>query len=331
MKCGRFYPKERYNCKQPKLSPDQEAISRTETATRILGQTKLQTNINRHCGTFHTITARFFNSDDGVVEYCDNPADYPEIFHKFVSTSIHSTGDFEQQRKIFKDEILKRVDEMGRYEQIIGQDQRLSNIASLFEQLVACMNDIDYVVPPNLKAALGTFEFNQSGEATETDLQISEFKRLLVYLYTTDSPLLKKYLDTMDKDGQNYTIEKGHREGIVAELIFILALEDIDEENEVSTYLRWVYTRCFKNKKGSLVLRSAGSNSSFCALAQHIIRMGTMALLAKPSEFKSHSEDNDHKMTLVEAVFICEPFQHSAMHILQFRRIHEKRAPNGSS
>jgi hypothetical protein len=64
------------------------------------------------------------------------------------------------------------------------------------------------------------------------DSLISEFKRLLVYLYKTDSPVLKRYLEP----DQNYTIE------LVGDLILDLALEEVDKGEDCHTYRRWIYT-----------------------------------------------------------------------------------------
>lgn len=340
MKCKRWYPKERLQCIKPDKSPVEDAAVRTRTADRLRAEAKLKTNISEHCDKFQLINERFFS--EGVVDLGDDPKDYHSIFFEWLSKSISSIGteDIEQRVNNLKDEILRDVTEMDKYEDIIERDSSLSKMVTLFERFLGSMKAVNSLVPRNLKAALGTFELNEWGEATDLNKysfrmrdneapQITEFKRLLVYLDKNKSPILEKYLKKMREDGHNYTVERGHQRKIIADLIYDLALEDLqDGQKEVHTYLKWVHTRCFKNVKGKLVLRSPFSNSSLWALALYILRAGTLTLLATPSEHELFPEEHSHKMNMVRAVSNCLPHVHSATRISQFRRVQSKRAPD---
>jgi hypothetical protein len=101
------------------------------------------------------------------------------------------------------------------------------------------------------------------------DSLTSEFKRLLVYLFKTDSSILKHVL---------YTIE------LIGDLILDLALEEVDKGEDCHTYRRWVYTRCFKESEscGSLKLRSSDECSSICAVASYFLKMGGMIQASRP-------------------------------------------------
>lgn len=148
----------------------------------------------------------------------------------------------------------------------------------------------------DVKCVLGTFEVRKTDHS-----QVSEFKRLLVYLYQSKSPILQPYLVTL----AGCDIETAYNKGIIGELILDLTLEQVDRNFQMQTYLEWLYTRCFQKNKscGHLALRSPGSCSSLCATALYILREGAMIMAAKnPKDPNEPTNAEDTKLMMTEIV-----------------------------
>eukprot|EP00956_Cyclotella_meneghiniana_P003810 scaffold4607_cov39-Cyclotella_meneghiniana.AAC.2 len=349
MKCGRLYPLELLGIQRDKTPTEPRRTTSTGgTRNTKYAQSFIEkfSTLPPHCDGRLPDTEEFLTrykiveTSESVLDMEDCTALLNEYISKLLEDtdgSISHDGKFEQVKERIQNSVL---DMENCCQCCIEGRTELKRLSDLFVRVNTNVMSISYDVLRDVKAILGTFELDESGESADPqkysfrirkhdEKYTTEFHHLLVHLYMSKSQILQKY---MKKVGRvNYSEDEEFRNGLIAQLIIELCLEEVNNEEETHTFLEWLFFRSFAydSSKG-LALRPPGACSSQWAIGLYLLRLGALVFAA----MGTYSQDGDAspgnvKKNLMKACVHSNVFQKVSFTINVFRRMTKSSTSRG--
>lgn len=230
-----------------------------------------------------TIPNHITNPNSNVIEVLthllddnDSPNHYTSVFGQYIATCRATNFILYTTAKIRDIKAKRPVLELQR-------------LMSLFEELDSSMSAINGMLCGKLRSCVLNFEVNDndceeggaSGWSSTFRVRKSykehtlAFGRLLVYLDHFKCQILLKYKIQVSGDG--YSQERCLEQGLIAKLIFELAMETVQDGDTLPIICCFALFDCFHIKNGNLKLKALNCMSKIFSSILYLMREGVVA------------------------------------------------------
>ena len=217
-----------------------------------------------------------------LIDKGDITKDWIKIFYQFISTH-----DFfiEWLTLSLQSDHLKQ-------ELVMTTNKPLGRLLDLYIDLEGKTKVIASEIPANWKAQLVKFEVQRDDNVdiegantwtfrhrNKSSPQLREFGFLLSFLHHFNCPILFKFLTHVNTTTYSHT--EASRCGIIANLLFELAVDTPTNGDYIPWVCRFVLFRCFHIVKGSVILKKSSQCGKLFATLLYMLRQGVLACACK--------------------------------------------------
>lgn len=239
---------------------------------------------------------------DGILEKLirkdDRISEWRKVLHKRIATSDDFISQMKSDIECFRDP-----------SDTLNKNFGLSKLMDAFVMLEDNFHSILHGSRGNIRTALVKFKQDDDADmdtpakwgfrprSEKSTEQKEEFRALLKYLHDQGCPFMDTYMQVMSET--TYSVSQAHDHGLVAKLIYQLAVEQIPDGDYIPWICRFAQSRCFQIKQGEVKLRSMKQCGSLFSTILYIIREGVLACAAM-MEQKGYGHKAEEMISFVQ-------------------------------